>query len=66
MTTQEERAAQSDDVIARLRLDGIEPTPQILKWADDYVEGRSTIDDIAAEHLANYRRIMRRIRRQRR
>lgn len=45
----EQRRHNVEQARANQRIEGLHPTPRLLKDEDDYIEGRRTIDEIIAD-----------------
>jgi hypothetical protein len=54
MSTRDERAEGVAEAFASLRLEGMEPTPDVLNDAQDYIEGRRSLDEIIEDVILRY------------
>ena len=54
--TKEQRRAGVAESFATLRLEGMQPTPAAERDADDYIEGRRTLDEIIVDVVARHTR----------
>jgi hypothetical protein len=54
--TRDQRAQGVAESFATLRLSGLEPSPAAIRDADDYIEGRRTLEEIIDDVIARHRR----------
>lgn len=54
--TKPQRQAGVAESFATLRLEGMEPSPAAKHDADDYIEGRRTLDEIIVDVVARHTR----------
>lgn len=52
----EERRRDVEEAFASLRLDGLKPTEAALRDAEDYIEGRRTLEEIITDVVARHTR----------
>ncbi|GAA2073837.1 antitoxin VbhA family protein [Microbacterium hatanonis] len=52
--TPDQRRRGVEEAFASLRLDGLKPTAAALQDAEDYIEGRRTLDEIIADVVARH------------
>ena len=54
--TKQQRQAGVAESFATLRLEGMHPSPAAKRDAEDYIEGRRTLDEIIADVVARHTR----------
>lgn len=55
--TKQQRRAGVAEAFATLRLEGIHPSPAAIRDAEDYIEGRRTLDELIADVVARHTRV---------
>lgn len=56
MSDRKERAEGVAESFATLRLEGMHPTEDVIRDAEDYIEGRRTLDELITDVVARYTR----------
>lgn len=56
MSTRREREDGVAESFATLRLEGMEPTEDVIRDAEDYIEGRRTLDELLDDVVSRYTR----------
>lgn len=54
--TKQQRQAGVAESFATLRLEGMHPSPAAKRDAEDYIEGRRTLDELIADVVARHTR----------